>query len=30
VRVYQGDAMQETVLGHTDGHARRIEWLAGM
>ena len=29
-RVYQGEAMQETVLGYADGHARRIEWLAGM
>ncbi|MFO7631462.1 MAG: DUF2332 domain-containing protein [Caldilinea sp.] len=28
LRVYQGSNMQETVLGHADGHARQIEWLA--
>jgi len=30
LRVYAGDVMQETVLGHADGHARQIEWRASL
>jgi hypothetical protein len=28
LRIYRDGAMQETILGHTDGHARQIAWLA--
>ena len=28
LRVYRRGIMQETILAHTDGHARFIEWLA--
>lgn len=28
LRVYRRGIMQETILAHTDGHARLIEWLA--
>lgn len=28
LRIYRNGVVQETILGHTDGHARQLAWLA--